>query len=130
MRADPHEEDPNVNIMLRSGIATSDDKGKQPKDSVWVHKAPEKEAEFDLEHEREMFMEEKKSFAKASTSGSRDKHVQEMDPSMLTNFLESCMKLLCERNIVKGLQELINRCVGNTPGEHAWYKRLVSIRQG
>ena len=27
------------------------------------------------------------------------------------------MKLLCDRRAVKGLQELINRCVGNASGE-------------
>ena len=44
MRFEPCEEDPNVNIMLGSGIATTgDDKGKQPEESAWVHKAPTKE---------------------------------------------------------------------------------------
>ena len=73
MRAEPREEDPNVNIMLRSGITTGDDKGKQTEESGWVRKAPEKEVGFDLECAKEMFMEVKKSFAEASTSGSQDK---------------------------------------------------------
>ena len=34
MRSEPHEEYPNVNIMLQSGITTGDDKGKKPKDST------------------------------------------------------------------------------------------------
>jgi len=42
MRFEPREEDPNVNMMLRSGMAMRDDKGKQPKDSAWVCKAPTK----------------------------------------------------------------------------------------
>ena len=87
MRFEPREEDLNLNIVLRSGIEMGDDKGKQPEDSRWVRKAPVKEAEFDLEHVRETFMEAKKSFAEGSTSGSRDKLVQEIDPSMLTTFL-------------------------------------------
>ena len=58
-------------------------------------------------------MEAKKSFTKASTLGTKDKTDQEMDPSMLTTFLETCMKLLRDSKAVKGLQELINRCVGN-----------------
>jgi len=62
-------------------------------------------------------MEENKSFVEASTLGSRDKPVQEMDPSMLMTFLETCMKLLRDSKVVKGLQELINRCARNTPGE-------------
>ena len=62
-------------------------------------------------------MEAKKSFMEASTSGSKDKLELEMDPSMLTAFLETCMKLLCDRKVVKGLQELITRCVGTVVGE-------------
>jgi len=116
MRSALHEEDSNVNIVLRSGIATSDDKGNQPEDSTWVRKAPTKEAEFNLERAEE-FMEAKKRFVKASTLGSKDKSELEMDPSMLTTFLETCMKLLCDSKDVKGLQELINRCVGTVLGE-------------
>ena len=52
MRSEPREEDPNVNIVLRSGISTGDDKGKQPEDNTWVHKDLAKEAEFDLERAR------------------------------------------------------------------------------
>jgi len=70
MREDPCEEDPNVNIMLRSGMRTSEDKGKQPEEDGWVCKALEKEVGFDLEHAKEMFMEVKKRFVEASTSGS------------------------------------------------------------
>jgi len=57
-------------------------------------------------------MEAKKSFIEASTSGSKYKLEPEMDPSMLTTFLETCMKLLCDRKVVKGLKELITRCAG------------------
>ena len=89
--------------MLRSGITTGDDKGKQIEESVWVHKAPTKEPEFDLKYVKETFMEAKKSFTKASTSGSKDQLEPEMDPSMITTFLETCMKLLCNNKAVKGL---------------------------
>jgi len=103
--------------VLRSGITRGDDKGKQPKDNTWVRKAPTKETEFNFEHARETFREVKKSLAEASTSGSKDKPNQEMDPSMLTTFLETCMKLLRDSKVVKVLQELINRCTGNTPAD-------------
>lgn len=36
---------------------------------------------------------------------------------MLTTFLETCMKLLCDNKAMKGLQELITRCTGTAPGE-------------
>ena len=58
-------------------------------------------------------MEAKKSFMEASTSGSKDQLEPGMDPSMLTTFLETCMKLLRDSKAVKGLQELITRCVGS-----------------
>jgi len=57
-------------------------------------------------------MEAKKSFTEASTSGIQEKPVEEMDPSMLTTFLETYMKLLRDIKAVKGLQELINWCTG------------------
>ena len=72
MRSESREEDPNVNIVLRSGIVI-DDKGKQPKDNTWVRKAPAKEAELNLDDTHETFMEAKKSFTEASTSGRKDK---------------------------------------------------------
>lgn len=117
MRVEPGEEDLNVNIVLRRGIAMGDNKGKQPENNAWVHKAPGKEDEFHLECAHDMFMEEKKNFIEASTSGSQDKPIQEMDPSILATFLETYMKLLRDRKAVKGLQELINRCAGTTLGE-------------
>lgn len=109
MRLEPCEEDPNVNMMLRSDATTGEDKGKQPKEDTWVHKAPTKE----LEHAKETFMEAKKSFAEASTSGSKDQSEPGMDPSMLTTFLKTCMKLQYDNKVVKGLMELITRCVGS-----------------
>ena len=57
MRAEPCKEDPNVNIVLQSGIAMGENKGKQPEESTWVRKPPVKEVVFDLEHARKMFME-------------------------------------------------------------------------
>ena len=72
MRFEPCEEDPNMNMVLRNGATTGEDKGKQPKENTWVCKAPTKQLEFDLEHAKETFMEVKKSFAETSTSGSKD----------------------------------------------------------
>jgi len=102
----------------------ADEKGKQLEDNAWVQKAPVKGAEFDLEHTHETFMEEKRSFAEASTSGRKDKPDQEIDPSMLTTFLETCMKLLRDSKAMKGLQELINRRAGSTPGESHMVRKI------
>jgi len=70
MRVEPYKEDQSMNIVLRSGITIDDDKVKQPKEDGWVHKAPEKEVGFDLNHTKETFMAAKKSFVEASTTTS------------------------------------------------------------
>lgn len=115
MRAEPREEDQSVNIVLRSGIMTDDDKGKQPKEGGWVCKAPKKEFGFDLECAKKIFMEAKKTFAEASTSGSQNKVQEtsasvEVDSFVLTTFLETYIKLLRDSKVVEGLQELIIKC--------------------
>jgi len=97
---------------------------KRPEESTLVCKAPTKEPEFDLERAKETFMEARESFADASTSGNKPRPGLEMDPSMLTTFLETCMKLLCDNKAIKGLQELIIRCAGTAPGE----PRVVRMR--
>jgi len=56
-----------------------------------------------LEHAKETFMETNKIFVEASTSGSQEKPVEKTDPSMITTFLETCMRLLCDNKVVKGL---------------------------
>lgn len=117
MRSESHEEVPNINIVFQSGTTMVDDKGKKPKDSTWVHKASTKKLKFDLECTKETFPESRKSFTDDSTSRSKDRLEPKMDPSMLTMFLETCMKLLCDRKAIKELQKLINRCDGITPGE-------------
>ena len=115
MRSKPCEEDPNVNIVLRSEIMIEDDKVKHPEEDKWVSKAPEKEFGFNLECPKEKFMEAKKIFVEASTSGSQGKVQEtnmrsEVDPSVLTTFLETCIKLLCDSKTMEFLQELINKC--------------------
>ena len=99
-------------MMLKSGATIGEDKRKQPKEDTWVCNDLAKELEFDVELAKETFMEAKKRFTEASTSGSKDKLEPEMDPSMLTTFLETCMKLLSDNKAVKGLQELVTRCTG------------------
>lgn len=71
MKADPHTKDPNINRMLRSGTTIGKDKGKKPKDNMWIYKALTKQLEFDLARAKETFLEAKKSFAEASTLGSK-----------------------------------------------------------
>lgn len=113
LKAEQHAEDPNMNMMLRSGATMGDYKGKQPAEDAWVRKAPTKQPEFDLECAKETSMEAKKNFIEASTLGSMDQTKSERDTSMLTTFLETCMKLLGDTRAVNGLQELITRGIGS-----------------
>jgi len=62
-------------------------------------------------------MEAKKRFIDASTSRSKDKPELKVDPSMLIMFLETCMKLLRDSKVVKGLQELIIKRARTALGE-------------
>ena len=132
MSSEPCAEEQNVNIVLRSGIMTRDDRGKQPEEIAWVHKAPTKEPEFDLECSKETFMEAKKSFVDGSTLGSKDELEPETDPSILTTFLETCMKFLRDRKAMKGLQELITRCARTTPREPCvvWKLEKKTMQKG
>lgn len=57
-------------------------------------------------------MEANKNLTKAFTSGSQDMLAEEMDPSVITMFLDTCMKLICDSKVMKGLQEPINMCTG------------------
>lgn len=76
-------------------------------------------------------MEAKKSFAEASTSRSQDKTVEEMDPSMLIMFLETCMKLPLNNKVVKGLYELINKCASkeNSTNEPHIVKKIIKHKE-
>lgn len=60
-------------------------------------------------------MKVKKILVEASTLGSQDKVQEtnfpvEVDPSVLTTFFETCIKLICSSKVAEGLQELINKC--------------------
>ncbi len=55
MRDELHKEDQSVNIVLRSGMMTGVDKGKNLEKEGWVHKSPKKELSFDLDHAKETF---------------------------------------------------------------------------
>lgn len=124
MRSEPREDEPSVNIVMRSGISTGEDKGKQLEVDGWVCKAAEKQVGLDLSKVKENFMEAKKRFVEASTSESQGKSggndALDVDPSLLVTFLKTCMKLVRDRKVVEGLQELIYNytCKNNPLPEH------------
>ena len=58
---------PTINVVTRSGAMTQvQHKEKQP-DRAWVRKTPEKVPTFDVDREKETFMESKKYFVDPST---------------------------------------------------------------
>jgi len=74
------KEDPNLNMILISGMAIEEDTGKLTKENVEVDK--------------ETCLEARKSFAEVSTLGSKDQPVPETDPLMIATLLETCTKFL------------------------------------
>jgi len=87
MRSEPCNDEPMVNMVVRSGIAIGEVNGKTN-------------------------MEARESFTGVSTQGSRDGPELDRDPSTLGTLLETCIKLLHDNREVRGLQEVMNRCVG------------------
>ena len=79
---------------------------------AWVRNTPEKIPSFDVDREKETFMEAKRDFADPGTSVAtahqhqQQSQSQEASPdqvSTLTSFLQSCMKLLRNQNALKEL---------------------------
>ena len=85
---------------------------KELGDDLKGRDAPTREPDLEIEHVKGASNEAQKSFMEVTIPSNRDPIKLGMDPFMLTTFLEICMKLLCDNRVVKGLQELITRCVG------------------
>lgn len=115
----------SVNIVTRSGIAIGEDKvvGKKLEENPWVHKATDKENEFNFHKAKEKFMDTKTRFVDSGASTSKHQSAwtekseevidtQETYPSVLTSFLQTCMKFLSDQISVEGLQKLIDNCTG------------------
>ena len=94
---------PAINVVTRSGATTQvQHKEKQP-DEAWVRKTPEKVPTFDVDREKETFMEAKKYFVEPSTAvAPMQQHQQQSQSqeastkkvSTLSTILQSCIKLL------------------------------------
>ena len=117
MRLEPREEDPSINMVLRSNATTGGYVRKQLGDNGKGCDAPTRELDLEIEQVRGTSKEAQKSFTEVSALGNRDPIESGMDPFVLTTFLETCMKLLRDKKAMNGLQEPINKCAGNTLGE-------------
>lgn len=101
---------------------------------AWVRKASEKGTIFNMQREKETFMEAKKSFIDLGALKSRTQLVphknnskvtttiENPDPTVLMSILQTCMKLLRDQKTIEGLQELIDNC---TSKEKSWPKQCV-----
>ena len=56
VRAETREEDPSMNVVTRSGVATNEDKGKKLTTDVWIYKAPKKKKDFIYNAQRRLFL--------------------------------------------------------------------------
>lgn len=126
MWSEPHEDNPRISIVTWSGVATGEDRveGKNLVVDTWVRKAGEKNIWFDLQKEKENFLEVKKIFIDPRASKLMTQTqlqpwkntpevgttMENLDSTVLKSFLEMCMKLLRDQKVVEGLQELINNC--------------------
>ena len=57
-----------INVVTQSGATMHIQNNKKHPDEAWVRKAPEKVPAFDIEREKETFMESNRDFAAPSTS--------------------------------------------------------------
>lgn len=113
MRAEPREEDPSINMVLRSGTTIGGNPQEERAEGGKRRDTATKKHDFEPEQGKKMSREAQRSFAATSTPGRRDQTEPRLDPSMITTFLETCMKLLRDSKVIQGLQELITRCVGS-----------------
>ena len=94
---------PAINVVTQSGATTEVQTKEQQPDEAWVRKAPAKVPAFDIEREKEIFMEAKRDFAAPNTSVIPAQQLQQQSQpqeastdkvSTLSSFLQSCLKLL------------------------------------
>ena len=108
-----------INVVTRSGATTHIQNMEKRLGEPCVCKAPEKILAFDIEREKETFMEAKKDFADPSTPVAPARpppplaqpQGSSMDKvSTLSSFLQSCLKLLRNQNALNELQKVISSC--------------------
>ena len=58
---------PAINFVTRSGATTHIQPAEKQPDEAWVRKAPVNVPDFDIEREKETFMEAKQDFVDSST---------------------------------------------------------------
>ena len=110
---------PAINVVTRSGATTHVQNTEKQSIEAWVRKTSENIPAFDVDREKETFMEARRDFDDPGTSVAttqqhqQQSHSQEASPdqvSTLTSFLQSCMKLLRNKNALNELQKVLQSC--------------------
>ena len=105
-----------INVVTRSGLTTHIPETPNRPVEALVRKAPEKIPAFDIIREKETFMEAKKDFAGPSPpSAPAQPQLPPCDApldkvSILSTFLQSCLKLLRNQAALNELQNVIASC--------------------
>ena len=98
MRSELHKEDPNMNMVHRSGATIEEDKGKQPEEDMWVRKAPIKELEFDLQRVKETFWKSPAippAYDLEVTSNEHELGSQD-EAVYLPTCVDGCIRMMCK----------------------------------
>ena len=110
---------PALNVVTRSGATMQVQNTEKQSVEAWVRKTPEKIPAFDIDREKETFMDAKRDFADPGTLvATAHQHQQQLQSqeaspdqvSTLTSFLQSCMKLLINQNALNELQKILKSC--------------------
>jgi len=90
-------------MILRSSATTKVNPQEEYEEIGKRRDTPIREPNSELEPGMKTPREAQWSFTESSTPGRRDQTEIEVDPSMITTFLKTCMKLLCDSKAVQGL---------------------------
>ena len=105
-----------INVVTRSGLTTHVQNRPNRTAEFLVRKAPEKTPAFDITREKETFIEAKKDLADPSPPSaptqpqSPPRGVSLDKVSILSTFLQSCLKLLRNQDALTELQKVIASC--------------------
>ena len=105
-----------INVVTRSGVMTHIQNTPNRPTEALVRKAPVKIPAFDIIREEETFMEAKKYFAgpsplSAPTQPQSPTHEASLDKvSILSTFLQICLKLLRNQDALNELEKVISSC--------------------
>ena len=106
MKAEPHEVELSINVITRSSMATGGSTERAEMESL-IHKVATKPKGMAFQKEKETSVASRKHCAKNETSAPNSGIEDEVKP-----FLQVCMKLLHNQQVVENLQAILDGCTG------------------